>query len=60
MDEGLILLQAMATRAACARMTAQHLGTLHDSVEHASCLRSRSPWDRRAAAHAEIFALRRT
>jgi GntR family transcriptional regulator, transcriptional repressor for pyruvate dehydrogenase complex len=57
MDEGLILLQATATRAACARMTAQHLRALHDSVEHACCLRGRFPWDRRAAAHAEIFTL---
>jgi DNA-binding FadR family transcriptional regulator len=57
MDEGLIQVQAMVTRIACLRMTAQHLKALHDSVEHASCLPARSQWDRKAAAHAEIFRL---
>lgn len=57
MDEGLIQVRAMATRAACVRMTTARLRTLHDSVQHASCLRDRSPWDRRAGPHAEIFVL---
>ena len=57
MDEGLIQIQVMATRLACLRMTAQHLAALHDSVEHASRLPARSQWDRKAAAHAEIFGL---
>ena len=57
MDEGLIQIHAMAARIACLRMTAQHLKVLHDSVEHASCLPARSHWDRKAAAHAEIFLL---
>ena len=57
MDEGLIQVQAMAARVACLRMTAQHLKALQDSVEYASCLPARSQWDRKAAAHAEIFRL---
>jgi hypothetical protein len=57
MDEGLIQVQAMATRIACLRMTAQHLTALRDTVERASCLPARSDWDRKAAAHAEIFHL---
>ncbi len=57
MDEGLIQVQVMATRIACQRMTAEHLKALHDSVEHAACLPARSQWDRKAAAHAEIFQL---
>ena len=57
MDEGLIQIHAMAARLACLRMTAQHLKALHDSIEHASCLPARSQWDRKAAAHAEIFLL---
>jgi hypothetical protein len=55
MDKGLIQIQATATRAACLRMTAQHLKALHDSVEQASRLPARPQWDSKAAAHAEIF-----
>ncbi len=50
MDEGLIQVQAMATRIACLRMTARHLKALHDSIECASCLPGRSQWDRKVAA----------
>ncbi len=57
MDDELIRVHAIATRAACTRMTTTRLRALHDSVEHASCLRGKSAWDRRAAAHAEIFIL---
>jgi hypothetical protein len=57
MDEELIQAQAMAARIVCLRMTAQHLKTLHDSVDQASRLPARSQWDRKAAAHAEIFSL---
>ena len=57
MDDGLIQLQAMAARIACLRMTAQHPEALHDSVDHASCLPAGSQWERKAAAHAEIFRL---
>ena len=57
MEEGMIQAQAMAARLACARMTMLHLTELHDSVERACCLAARSQWDRKAAAHAEIFSL---
>ena len=49
--------QAMAARITCARMSMPHLIELHDSVERACCLAGRSQWDRKVAAHAEIFAL---
>ena len=57
MEEAMIQAQATAARIACARMTIPHLSALHDSVERASCLAARSQWDRKAAAHAEIFVL---
>jgi DNA-binding GntR family transcriptional regulator len=57
MEEGMIQAHAMAARIACARMTMLHLTALHDSVERACCLASRSQWPRKAAAHAEIFGL---
>jgi DNA-binding GntR family transcriptional regulator len=57
MVEGMIRAQAMAARIACARMTILHLTELHDSVERACRLAARSQWDRKAAAHAEIFRL---
>jgi GntR family transcriptional repressor for pyruvate dehydrogenase complex len=57
MEEGMIQAQAMAARTACARMTTLHLGALHDSVEWACGLAGKSQWDRKAAAHAEIFSL---
>lgn len=57
MVEAMIQAQATAARIACARMTMPHLSALHDSVERASCLAARSQWDRKAAAHAEIFVL---
>lgn len=57
MEEGLIQAQAMAARIACARMTVPHLAELHDSVERACGLAARSEWDRKVAAHAEIFRL---
>lgn len=56
-DEGLISLQAMTARIACNRMTAQHLEALSASVEQAACLSARLHWERKAAAHAEIFGL---
>ena len=49
--------QVMAARLASARMTARHLGTLQDSVERACGLAGGSEWDRKAAAHAEIYGL---
>ena len=53
----MIQAQAMAARLACARLTMLHLTELHDSVERACGLAARSQWDRKAAAHAEIFSL---
>jgi len=57
MDEELICWCAMATRAACVRMTARHLKTLQDSVGQACCLPARFAWDRRVAAHVQIVNL---
>jgi GntR family transcriptional regulator, transcriptional repressor for pyruvate dehydrogenase complex len=57
MEEGMIQAQAMAARIACAQMTMLHLTELHDSVERACGLTARSQWDRKAAAHAEMFSL---
>jgi DNA-binding GntR family transcriptional regulator len=57
MEEGMIQAQAMAARIACARMTGLHLTEFHDSVERACGLTARSQWDRKAAAHAEVFSL---
>src|SRR5262252_2399543 len=56
MEEGMIQAQAMAARIACARMTMLHLIELHASVERACGLAARSQWDRKAAAHAEMFS----
>jgi DNA-binding GntR family transcriptional regulator len=53
----MIQAQAIAVRIACTRMTALHLRALHDSVERACCLEARFQWDRKAAAHAEMFSL---
>jgi GntR family transcriptional repressor for pyruvate dehydrogenase complex len=57
MEEGMIQAQVMAARMACARMTMVHLAELRDNVERACGLSGRSQWDRKAAAHAEIFCL---
>jgi GntR family transcriptional regulator, transcriptional repressor for pyruvate dehydrogenase complex len=51
----LIQAQASATRVACRRMTALHLKALQDSVEQACRVPAGFQWDRKAAAHAEIF-----
>jgi len=56
MDE-LIRLCAAAARVACLRMTPLHLKVLHESLEQARRMPSRFAWDRKAAAHAEIFDL---
>jgi GntR family transcriptional regulator, transcriptional repressor for pyruvate dehydrogenase complex len=56
-DDELIRWGVLATRAACARMTAQHLRVLQDHVGQARCLPARFAWDRKAAAHAQIFNL---
>ena len=44
-------------RIACEKMTASALGMLCDSVECAASLPTRPGWERKAAAHAEIFRL---
>lgn len=56
-DDRLIEIQAAAIRAVCGRLTSAQLEDLRRSVEHA-CLMPRSiGWDRKAAAHADIFGL---
>jgi hypothetical protein len=57
MDEELIGWCVLATRAACARMTARQLKAVQDSVGQACCLPAGFGWDRRAAAHAQIVNL---
>jgi GntR family transcriptional repressor for pyruvate dehydrogenase complex len=57
MEEVMIQAQAMAARIACERMTVLHLRALHDSVQQACRLASRSEWHRKAAAHAEFLGL---
>lgn len=55
--EDLIAVQTMAARVACERMTAPTFKALCDSVEWASGLPARPRWERKAAAHADIFRL---
>jgi DNA-binding GntR family transcriptional regulator len=55
--EELIRLQVMAARIACEQLTGPALQLLLDSVERACCLPTRPGWERKAAAHAEIFHL---
>jgi len=57
MDDELIRWCTLTTRAACSRMTAQHLKALQDSVGQARCLPARFAWDRKATAHVQIFNL---
>ena len=38
-------------------MNATRLKAWHDSVDHACCFPARPAWERKAAAHAEIFDL---
>jgi DNA-binding GntR family transcriptional regulator len=53
----MIRLCAAAARVACLRMTPRYLKALHDSVEQARRMPSRFAWDRKVAAHAEIYNL---
>jgi hypothetical protein len=57
MEDGMIQMLASAARIACARMATQRLKVFSDSVEQASWLLARSQWERKAAAHTEIFDL---
>jgi GntR family transcriptional regulator, transcriptional repressor for pyruvate dehydrogenase complex len=56
-DDELIGVCALATRVACQRMTPPHLKALRGSVEQACCLPTRTAWDRKVTAHAEIVNL---
>src|SRR5580658_463554 len=56
-DDELIRWCALATSAACSRMTAQHLKVLQDSVGQTRCLPAGFAWDLKATAHAQIFNL---
>jgi DNA-binding GntR family transcriptional regulator len=56
-DDELIRWCALATRAACSRMTTPQLEALQDSVGQVRGLPARFAWDRKAAAHAQIFNL---
>ena len=53
----LIETQVIAVRIACEQMTFPHLKALQDRVEHACGVPAALPWDRKAAAHAEIFEI---
>ena len=55
--EELIRTQVMAARIACKQITGPSLKLLLDSVDRACCMPARPGWDRKAAAHAEIFTL---
>jgi hypothetical protein len=55
-DEMVSLLSA-ATHVACQQLTPPYLDALHASVERASCLPARPDWERKAAAHAELFTM---
>ena len=55
--EELVRSQVVAARLASAQMTTPALRLLFDSVDRASSLPTRPGWERKAAAHAEIFAL---
>ena len=51
----LIETQVIAIRIACGQMTTTHLKALQDSVDQACRVPAAFAWDRKAAAHAEIF-----
>jgi DNA-binding FadR family transcriptional regulator len=56
-DEALISMQGTIVRIACQRMRSAYLKALSDSVQQAACLPVQLAWDRKAAAHAELFNL---
>lgn len=57
MEDELIRWCALATRAACSRMTPPQLKALQDSVGQVRSLPARFAWDRKATAHAQVFNL---
>jgi DNA-binding GntR family transcriptional regulator len=56
-QDAMISVLSAATRIACRQLTPEHLNALHASVERASCLSARHDWERKAAAHAELFTM---
>src|ERR1700727_3027262 len=56
-EDAMIALLAAATRVACSQLPPQHRSALPASVEQASCLSARHDWERKAAAHAELFTM---
>jgi DNA-binding GntR family transcriptional regulator len=56
-DDGLTEVQVAAIRTVCGQLTAAQLPDLRRNVEQACLLPKRPGWDRKAAAHAEIFGL---
>jgi DNA-binding FadR family transcriptional regulator len=57
MDDGLIEIQAMAVGAICGRLTTEQLQEMQRSIEQACLIPRHIGWDRKAAAHAELFIL---
>jgi DNA-binding GntR family transcriptional regulator len=57
MYEELIRVQGAAARVVCAGITARQLAVLQDSVQLAAGLPDGTGWDRRAAAHGQVFTL---
>jgi hypothetical protein len=55
--EELIWDQAMTVRVACQQITGPDLNRVIDSVDKACRLPTRPEWERKAAAHAEVFQL---
>jgi DNA-binding GntR family transcriptional regulator len=56
-DDAAIRVLALAVRDVCGRLTAAQLEQLRRSAQGACLMPRHVGWDRRAAAHAEIFAL---
>jgi DNA-binding FadR family transcriptional regulator len=55
--DGPVSILAMVARIACRWMTAPQLEAVSASIDQAACLPAISWWERKAAAHAEIFSL---
>jgi hypothetical protein len=53
----LIKAQVLTARVACEQITSPVLQRLAESVDQACCLPSKPGWERKAAAHAEVFRL---
>jgi DNA-binding GntR family transcriptional regulator len=57
MNDEMVERLAMTTRIACTAITTPRLTNLQASVNQASDIPAGFPWDRKAAAHAEIFGV---